>query len=790
MNTPPASLPLRGLRVVDSSGPRVRLCSRLLADLGADVILIESTDPTVAEADDRAVLFDSLRGGVHFAYRNAGKRTLTLNTGSETGRARLLQLLSEADVWVESSHPSQHDGLESLAPDAVRRRFPSLVVVSVTDFGQSGPYRDFAGTDLIGYAVGGLLHRAGAIHRPPLVAPGSLADDTACVSAALGAVCTIVGRRGGWIDVSVQEAVANIADWSVPLYSTIGISMPRAGAGTYPLYKCRDGWLRMIVMVRSQWHTVLDWLGRPEALLDPKLDEYYGRLVAQSLIDEHLAAFFADWNKVDAAKEAQARGLAATPLLTPTEASTNEHTDERGSFRTMEIAAGVEARVPSGFWHLDRVRLGPSSPLAPVESESVWRHEREAPPTTATNTDHPFKGILVVDFGTGVAGTEVGRILGDYGADVIKIESNKALDFIRTVIPGPMNAPFASSNRGKDSFGVNLKTEAGRELVRKLVDQADVVVENASAGVMDRLGMGYDDLSKTNPGLVMFSTQLMGADGPWSGWIGYGPNAHAATALQYLWNYPEDVDSPAGSSNIHPDHYVGRLGALAVSAALHRRSRTGKGGYLQTAQFEVLLQLLGDLLAADSLDPGCVQPVGNSHPSAAPWGVYPCAGGDSWCAISVRSDDDWQSLCSVMAASDLATDTTLSRAEDRVRRRDEVDRGVSAWTETHSAVQVTEKLQAAGVPAGVVQSAIDALADTHLQARGFFENVEQRGLGKVTLEGNCFRCDTMPARPASAAPLLGEHTRAICRQRLGLNDAAIEQMLADGVLEEAPTDIE
>ena len=144
----------------------------------------------------------------------------------------------------------------------------------------------------------------------------------------------------------------------------------------------------------------------------------------------------------------------------------------------------------------------------------------------------PFAGLRVIDFGVGVAGVEVGRLLAEYGAQVIKIESSRAADFIRQVIPGPMNPPFASANRTKWSFGVNLKTPEGAALARRLVTIADVVIENSATGVMQRLGLGYRDLQQINPRVIMFSTQLLGASGPWKSWSGYGPNAHAVSGLQ------------------------------------------------------------------------------------------------------------------------------------------------------------------------------------------------------------------------------------------------------------------
>jgi crotonobetainyl-CoA:carnitine CoA-transferase CaiB-like acyl-CoA transferase len=293
-------------------------------------------------------------------------------------------------------------------------------------------------------------------------------------------------------------------------------------------------------------------------------------------------------------------------------------------------------------------------------------------------------GLRVLDFGVGAAGTEVGRLLGEYGADVIKIESSKALDFARAVVPGAMNAGFASSNHSKRSFGIDLKSPAATRIIHDLLRQADVVIENSAAGVMDRLGLGYETLKKINSRIILFSTQLLGSSGPWGRWIGYGPHNHAVSGLQYLWNYPEDADTPAGSTNTHPDHLVGRLGALAVVAALIQRDREGGGAHVEVAQFEVMIQLLGDLLLKESLAPGSVHPQGNSSERGCPWGVYPCLGEDEWCVINVRSDAEWAALRKALGDPAWAARSEYDTVKGRREAQCDIDEALGAWTRERS----------------------------------------------------------------------------------------------------------
>ncbi len=786
--------PLTGLRIIDMTDERGALCGRVLADLGADVIYVEP--PFGSPFRHAPPLAPDAKTSLAFAFRNAGKRAVALDIATAGGQEDLHRLLSSADAWIESTPPGTFTSY-GFAPEDVRRAHPALVITSITDFGQSGPYRDYRGTDMIGYAMGGMLYRAGAAHRPPVVAPGSQAYDTASITAAFGTVTALYHRRttgrGDWLDVSVQEATANLADWSVPLYSMMAYYTHREGAGMYPVYRCTDGWVRLIVIGIKHWRALRAWMGEPAELQDPTYDEFLQRVFNRPTIEPVIQRFFESWTKLAVAREAQARGIPATPVLEPGEVLDNEHTRARRTFVELDVLPGLRAKMPSGFFEIDGVRVGPTrgAPAVGEHNEAVAAEVRATPAdrdaaAAAADPSFPFASLRVIDFGVGVAGVEVGRLLAEYGAEVIKVESRLAPDFIRVVIPGPMNPPFASSNRSKSSFGVNLKTPEGVALARRLVSMADVVVENSATGVMDRLGLGYADLQRINPRVIMFSTQLLGAAGPWKGWSGYGPNAHAVSGLQYLWNYPEDRDKPEGSTNIHPDHLVGRLGALAVVAALLHRERDGRGAHIHVAQFEALVQLLGDLFMKESLAPGTVHPRGNGSDHGAPWGVYPCTGDDEWCVINVRNDAEWRALRTALGSPEWMRVSQYDSVEGRRQGSAQIDEALAAWTRERAPADVMTLLQHHGVPAAVVAHPIHQINDPHLTERNFFQRIDQVGLGPLILEGAGFKTIDMPAARVESAPLLGQHTRSICRSWLAMSDADIDALVTAGVLEEAP----
>ncbi|MBW2268334.1 MAG: CoA transferase [Deltaproteobacteria bacterium] len=398
-------------------------------------------------------------------------------------------------------------------------------------------------------------------------------------------------------------------------------------------------------------------------------------------------------------------------------------------------------------------------------------------------SDYPFAGLLVVDFGIGAVGVEVTRLFAEYGADVIKIESHEKPDFMRQLTPNLINPSFASSSRCKRSLGVNLKTERGRELVHALLRKADMVVDNLAPGVMARLEMDAATLHALNPKLIVVTSQSVGTSGPWKGWSGYGPSTHPTSGLHWLWNHA-DAQEPAGSVCTYPDHLVGRLGAIAGIASLIQRERTGAGATADIAQFETPIQFLGDIFAQEALEPGSAQPQGNRSERGAPWGAYPCAGDDEWVAICVRDDADWAALRDALGDPEWAADPGYASAEGRRTAHDAIDAKLASWTQELSPQNARDALQAVGVPAGELQHTEHMIADRNLAAREFIRVLDQPSLTTLLFEGPFYHATQLPEPLLEPAPLLAQHTREICREHMGLADAEIDTLVAEGVLEE------
>jgi crotonobetainyl-CoA:carnitine CoA-transferase CaiB-like acyl-CoA transferase len=379
----------------------------------------------------------------------------------------------------------------------------------------------------------------------------------------------------------------------------------------------------------------------------------------------------------------------------------------------------------------------------------------------------------------------MGRLLAEYGAEVIRIESPVRPDIFRQ-LGGPtgVGSVFTSSNRSTLSMGVDFTQAAGAQVVREMAAAADMVFENLPPGTLERFGIGVADLRRLNPSLLVISSQTMGRKGPWSHWRGYGSNTQLPGGMSWLWSLP-DMDEPVPQNVAFPDHLVGRLGAFVAAAdRIGRRRGKDGGGHVEIVQAEMALNMLSDLFFKESVEPGSVRPQGNRSVRGAPWGVYRCLGDQRWCVITCRDDADWQGLVDAMGAPEWAGDPGLRTAQGRREAHDRIDDGISAWTAQLEDREVMARLQERGVPAGMMMYMSDQPRDPHLAARGYVIEFDQPALGKVLLEGPSFHASALPEPLTFAAPLLGQHTRAIARSLLGYTDERVEELLADGILVE------
>ena len=407
----------------------------------------------------------------------------------------------------------------------------------------------------------------------------------------------------------------------------------------------------------------------------------------------------------------------------------------------------------------------------------------------ARSESFPLSGIRILDFTHVLAGPFCTRLLADLGADVVKVESELRPDRLGAAFPKSdyqgrtdRTGTFLSFNRSKRSLAINLKLTPGRALAQQLAAKADVVVENFSAGVLERLGLGYDRIAERNPGLVYLSL---------SGFGHSGPRRHGRSMNMTLQAYSgmmtvngKEGQPPMSIANSWNDFIGGFHGALATVNALGERVSSGKGARIDIAQFECSVSTIGALVFASAVDRKIPEKTGNRSPSAAPQGVYRCAGRDEWCAITVRSGAEWAALVDIAGIEEYRRDTRLARFIERMRRHDEIDRRISEWTGSRTAEDVEQSLRRAGVPARRMSRANDVLdAGTKTGVLRLLDDPP----GWSTLVGGIpFTLDSGLPAPVPA-PRLGEHSRSVLQDWLGLSENEIEGLSSENAFEGVST---
>ncbi len=394
----------------------------------------------------------------------------------------------------------------------------------------------------------------------------------------------------------------------------------------------------------------------------------------------------------------------------------------------------------------------------------------------------PLADLKILDFSwVGVAPITV-KYLADHGATVVRVESHARLDVVRLGPPWHEGRPgiersqfYASYNTSKYGLALDLSKPEAREIARRLAAWADVVVESFTPHVMRGWGLAYEDLRRVNPGLVMLSTCLQGQTGPHAEYPGFGQLMSALSGFYEVSGWPDRA--PAPPYGAYTDFIVPRLAATALLAAIDHRRRTGEGQHLDVSQFEASLHFLAPALLDHAVSGTVATRAGNRTDHAAPHGAYPCAGDDRWIAISVRGDEEWRALARVLRRPEWLADRRFATHADRVAAADALDALVADATRPEDARELMDRLQAAGVAAGVVQSALDLHADPVLAGWGFFQWLEHPARSPAPYEGHALRLDETPGRLRWAAPTLGEHTALVLREVLGCTDEEIQGLI-------------
>lgn len=389
-----------------------------------------------------------------------------------------------------------------------------------------------------------------------------------------------------------------------------------------------------------------------------------------------------------------------------------------------------------------------------------------------------LRGLRVLDLTRVLAGPFTTRILADFGAEVIKIQSKK----IATGAESNTAPYFCAWNRNKRSMTLDLGHPEARELFLKLVKISDVVVENFSSRVMSNWNLNYDRLKDVNRKLIMLSMSGMGQTGPWKDYVAFGPTLQSLGGLTYLTSYAQD--NPMGLGYAYADLVSGLYGAMAILAAFEYRDRMGQGQYIDLSEYEALCTMIGPTLMDAFVNQNEILPKGNAgdHMPAAPYGCYKCLGEDRWCVIAVFTKEEWHAFCRVLGNPVWAKEERYSSISMRKDNKEELDRRIEKWTTKRTAKSIVQSLQRAGVSAGVVQNAEDLAKDPQLLARDFFASVNHPAIGETKTDTSPINFKNSPKGPLKPSPLLGEGNQYVYKELLGLSEDTIFSYIDRGII--------
>ena len=399
----------------------------------------------------------------------------------------------------------------------------------------------------------------------------------------------------------------------------------------------------------------------------------------------------------------------------------------------------------------------------------------------------PLTGYRVLDFGWVLAGALPGMVLADMGAEVLKVESRKRMDYMRLgrpIVgdePDPEQHPlFHNVNRGKLSIALNTSKPEAIALIKKLVAHCDIVIENFSPGVMDRLGIGYGVLSDINPEIVMASISSNGQTGPLRDLRAYAPSIGALAGLDSTMGY--EGERPLGLKHAYADIAGALHSVFAIVSALHQKEHTWLCQYIDVSMLRATVATMGAGLMEYEMTGRVLAPKGNYDPVMAPYGNYPCQGDDAWVSIAVRTEEEWQGLKTAMGSPPWCEEEQFASRYSRQGNRRDLDENLSAWTRDRTAGDITELLQSHGVAAIPVMGAEDRLFNPHFQERGLYSDIDHPSLGTEPIYNIMWNLDRTPPSIRRHAPLLGEHNQQIFGDLLGIDKEEITRLEEQEVL--------
>ena len=831
------------LRVLDLGGPTPQFATRLLGDLGADVIKIEP--PGGDPLRNQAPFANGQPGpdrSIPFLSDNHNKRSVVLDLETNDGRDALRRLAATADVLVEQFDRTYLDD-HGIGYADLSAANPRLIHAAVSAYGRFGPRRDYVGTELTVQAMNGVMYIHGDGEARPCMVPVEQLYHVAGFHIVVGVMAAVHARhrtgRGQQVDVSLQD----VGLWQLMMvlgeYSFSQFQRRRVGSAPsnpgVSIFESRDGGYVQTSTYMDRHFTRLHGILNSTDISMEQISDPVWRRENIDLIDAIMVDCIGQRDRDEFVAEAQQRGIPSTPILKVSEFVNHPQPNSRDWFEDIDHpeigtyrTAGAPYRMSKTPWrvrrpapsigqHTDEILTAlpspssespspspespaPSSesPATPSESpapssESPAKAGAHAAQRAASETGNPpvpagaqnghikpLEGIRVVDFTQAVAGPVSTSFLAFLGADVIKVETSAHPQARRPDAPG-----FAELNRNKRSVTIDAQNPEGLEVALRLVAESDVVIDNWRAGVMDRMGLGYDELTRVKPDIIAVQMPGLGLVGPSHHFTTYGQQIFGFCGLGYIWGHVDSIMTARPKLG-YTDYVAASATVGAVLTALEHRAQTGEGQFIEVAQLEALASSLGVLYMDYSINGVDAVAKGNNSERFAPHEVYGCIGHDAWCAIVCRDDDDWRRLVIAMESPAWAQASRWDTLEGRVANKEELDRHIGEWTAAMNPQQVFDRLQRNGVPAGMDQGPDKLVWDPHLRERESVVTVQPPApwahIPPLTHPALSARLSETPAECDTPAPTQGQHNQDIYRNILHLTDDEIDALTKSGAL--------
>ena len=705
--------------------------------------------------------------------------------------------------------------------ETLREANPRLVLTSISNFGQEGPYRDWAGTDITLYGMGGPMISSGESNNEPLKTAGRMTSYHAGI---VGALATATALRaaelrgeGEHVDVSIFETALHSIDGRLPrllMYQYTGHPRSRPvlasglGMGVYP---CGDGFF-ILSNGPQRVPNALRMLGLEELLDTPEWSTVEARSQPERVDEFNALAlpWLLSHTRAEIRKACEEHGVMAGPINTVADLFEDENFAYREFFHTIDHPETGPLQYPGYHFRLHR----PEGPMperrrAPLLGEHTDEVLAELPRETESHTpmrrgagardDLPLKGVRIVDLTVVLAGPYGAMQLADWGAEVIRVESTQHFasatrgmlarppqEFVNALSQGgggigypddhagerPWNrgSVFNSHGRNKLSMTVDLTRPEGQEVLHRLVAESDGLMENNLPPNIERQGVSWEALSAVNPNLVMLRIPAFGIEGPYRGYRTYGNHMEGIAGHPAIRAYP-DLSLEYAPVGVPSDAASGMGSAFAFLMGLRQRERTGTGLLVELATAENFVPLIGEFIMDYSMNGRVWDQMGNDHWWLAPHNVYPCHGVDAWVTIALTEEAQWPRLCDAIRREDLIDDPRFADMAARYRNRRELDAIIAEWTAERDKRWVAQRLQFAGIPAGAVMTEADALEDAHLDERGFFREHTHPEAGTYRHLRAAWTASRTPYQTPRHAPLLGQDNEYVYKDILGFSDA-------------------